>query len=345
MHDIITDIQTWIERNEPFALATVIQTWGSSPRGTGSTMAVTADMKVAGSVSGGCIEAAVIDEAIRVIPSGAAKELSFGVTDETAWSVGLSCGGTVKVFIERHPAFSESAIEVAIWRELSCALADNRPAVLLTRLSPENPTHLLAYPDGSVTGDWGSLTEAAVHCALDCYARRSNEVAEIAGEAVFNRVFPRKDELIIIGAGHITIHLVRLASDLNFNSVVIDPRRVFAAPERFPVRPTLLTDEWPESVLSERQLTEDTYALLLTHDPKIDDPALHILLRSPVAYIGALGSRKTHARRCERLREAGFRDAEIARISGPAGLAIGAKSPAEIAISMMAEVVKVKHEP
>ena len=164
----------------------------------------------------------------------------------------------------------------------------------------------------------------------------------MGGEAVFVQGFPRRDQLLIIGAGHITIPLVQFAAPLSFETAVIDPRRVFSSIERFEVAPHQLFSQWPGEVLSGLDLTDDTYAVLLTHDPKIDDEALHVLLKTPVAYIGALGSRKTHAKRVERLREAGFSTAEIERIKGPAGLDIRAKAPAEIALSIMAEIVAAK---
>ena len=149
--------------------------------------------------------------------------------------------------------------------------------------------------------------------------------------------------MLIIGAGHITIPLVRFAMDLDFLTVVIDPRTVFANPERFPVPPDQLISKWPDDVLPDLALNEDTYAILLTHDPKIDDPALHILLKNNLPYIGALGSSRTHAKRCARLEKAGFDADSIAQIKGPAGADIGAQTAAEIALSMITEVVAAKH--
>jgi xanthine dehydrogenase accessory factor len=182
----------------------------------------------------------------------------------------------------------------------------------------------------------------AERLAREAYDQREPEVVELAGGEVFVQVFPRRDQLLIIGAGHITIPLVQYAAALDFETVVVDPRKVFASTERFPVAPDHLIPEWPQEALARRSLNEDTYALLLTHDPKIDDPALLLLLKSPVRYIGALGSRRTHAKRCGRLREAGFDEAAISRIKGPAGLDIGAESPAEMALSMIAEAIAAK---
>ena len=343
MREIWKDLVQWDASARPFALARVVETWGSSPRGVGSAMIVDAAMKVAGSVSGGCIEGAVIEEAEQVLATGTPKKLTYGVDDETAWSVGLSCGGEVSVLVERHLPQAGGDGSVEVWRQLREQVEGNRPAVLLTRLGPgEAPPHLLVTPEREVTGSWGAATGTAVAAGLEAYAARESGVVEVAGEAVFAQVFPRRDQLLVIGAGHITLPLVQYAALLDFETVVIDPRQVFAAPERFPVQPTQLLAEWPGDLLDSRDLNEDCYCAVLTHDPKIDDEALHRFLKAPVAYIGALGGRKSHARRRARLQEAGFADGEIDRIKGPVGLDIGAETPAEIALSILAEVVAVK---
>lgn len=340
MQDIFDSIAKWVADGEVFALATVIKTWGSAPRQAGSAMAITGDVKIAGSVSGGCIEGAVIEEAQKVLESGTPRLLQFGVADETAWSVGLSCGGKIEVFVEKHIASSADESERRIWQTLEDAILQNRPCILLTRLTPEKYGHLLIIPDGSQVGDWAYLNAAANRQALENYRRRQSERALIEDEPVFVQVFPRKDKLIIIGAGHISLPLVKFAKDLDFEVVVIDPRKIFASTERFPVPPDELLHRWPQEALPQIELNEETCAVLLTHDPKIDDPALHLLLNTKAFYIGALGSGKTHQKRCKRLREAGFSEAAIQRIRGPVGLDIGAGTPTEIALSIMAEIVK-----
>lgn len=338
MQDIWNELLQWTSAGRPLALARVIQTWGSSPRGVGAAMIVGEDLQVAGSVSGGCIEGAVIEEALQVLKTGVPRKISYGVEDEKAWSVGLSCGGQVTVLVEKHLAGAAQAV----WQTLQEAVRQNQPAILLTQLEPAAEPHLLVYPDGRLVGTWGERGDGAVAAALDAYQHRLNQVVEIAGKQVFVQVFPRRDRLLIIGATHITIPLVGFARALDFETTVVDPRQVFAAPERFAIPPDHLVSQWPAQALSGWGFDEDTYAVLLTHDPKIDDTALHVLLRQPVAYIGALGSRKTHAKRCERLREAGFDPSEIARIKGPVGLDIGAQTPAEIALSIMAEVTAIR---
>ena len=342
MRDIWNDLVEWDASTKPFTMARVVETWGSSPRGVGSAMIVDAAMKVAGSVSGGCIEGDVIAEAGQVLAPGTPKKLNYGVDDETAWSVGLSCGGEVSVLVERHLPQAAGEGSAAVWKKLRERVEENRPVVLLTRLGPGAPPHLLVTPEGEVAGSWGEGTEAAVAAGLEAYSGRESGVVEVAGEAVFVQVFPRRDQLLVIGAGHITLPLVQFAALLDFETAVIDPREVFATPERFPVQPSQLLAEWPGDLLDGWDLNEDCYCAVLTHDPKIDDEALHRFLKAPVAYIGALGGRKSHARRRARLQEAGFSEAEIDRIKGPVGLDIGAETPAEIALSILAEVVAVK---
>lgn len=342
MRDIWDELTTWSDDSRAFALARVVETWGSSPRAVGSAMIISDSTQVAGSVSGGCIEGAVIEAAEKVLASGEPQYLNYGVDDETAWSVGLSCGGEVSVFVEKHE--TEAA---PTWTALRTAIANNEPAVLLSVVgesgngSERHP--LLVRQDGSTVGEWNStLTAAAVEIGLTAHERRESSVVDVVGVRVFVHFIARREQVLIIGASHICVALVQYASLLDLDTVVIEPRQAFARLERFPVPPTQLQPRWPEQVLGSWDLNEDTYAVLLTHDPKIDDQALHVLLRSPVAYIGALGSRRTHAKRRERLREAGFTDAEIDRIDGPIGLDIGADTPAEIAMSIAAQIVATR---
>ena len=306
-------------------------------------------MKVAGSVSGGCIEGAVIEEALEVLQSGESRRLSFGVEDDLALSVGLSCGGEVSILLEKHWAFSSDSNTKIIWATLQNCISNNIPALLISPLpaksgsSTEDQAKLLILPEGENVGRMQNNHEEAVALAEETYKDRENKIVELGGKEYFFQVFPRRDLLLIIGAGHITIPLVRFAKELDFLTIVIDPRGVFANPERFPVRPDKLISKWPDDVLPDIPLNEDTYAILLTHDPKIDDPALHILLNKNLPYVGALGSSRTHTKRCVRLEEAGFNSASIAQIKGPAGADIGAQTAAEIALSMITEVVAAKH--
>ena len=355
MRDIWEEQLKWLESGEPFVLARVIRTWRSAPRKSGAGMLIAKGVdnaplpKVLGSVSGGCIEGAVIEEALEVLVSGESRKISFGIEDDLALSVGLSCGGEVTVLLEKHWAFSTMLETKKVWNALQNCISNNEPAILISALpkengsSAENPTPLLILPEGENVGGMQNNFEEVSALAEEAYKERENKIVEIGGEEYFMQIFPRRDQLLIIGAGHITIPLVGFAKELDFLTVVIDPRTVFANPERFPVPPDQLISKWPEDVLPDFPLNEDTYAILLTHDPKIDDPALHILLKNKLTYIGALGSSRTHAKRCARLEEAGFDTASIAQIKGPAGADIGAETAAEIALSMIAEVVAAKH--
>jgi xanthine dehydrogenase accessory factor len=342
MRDILEELTAWSEVGRRFAVARLLQTWGSAPRRPGATMIVDGEGRVAGSVSGGCIEGSVIETARSVLADGVAREITFGVDDEKAWSVGLSCGGEVTVWVE--PAWSETA--ALAWDAIRHAVTAARPVILVTRIKPAPPAMWVLDPAGSeVPGEAGPApAPAVIESAREAYAARASRVLELDAERFFLHVLPRPDRLLVVGAGHIAVHLVALAREVGFETVVIDPRKTFAQHVRFPVPPDRLLDDWPDQVLPSLNVDEDCYAVLLTHDPKIDDPALYHLLRSPAAYIGALGSRRTHGKRVERLRNAGFSEADVQRIQGPVGLDIGAANPAEIALSILAAVIARKRQ-
>ena len=305
-------------------------------------MIVGTNMEVAGSVSGGCIEGAVIEEALDVLKGGTPRKLIYGVEDELALSVGLSCGGEVSVLVEKHWAFAEQQETRAIWERLREAVKNNEPAVLLSKIEASEDPPMLVLPEEAAIGNWKHLQDRAWKLAQEAYRSRENRLAELEGVEVFIQVFPRRDQLLIIGAGHITIPLIQFAKALDFQTVVIDPRKVYATKERFLYKPDNLINKWPQDVLEDWPLHEDTYAILLTHDPKIDDPALEILLKHKLLYIGALGSRKTHAKRCARLHEKGIPEERIRSIRAPVGLDIGGRTPDEIAISIVSEILMVR---
>ena len=342
MLDIVSGVAPWIEQNKIFATATVIKTWGSAPRLIGSTMAISKDMDILGSVSGGCIEGAVVKEAMSIMQTAQPKKLAFGVSDEDAWSVGLSCGGKIEVFVEPFMAFDTRKSEQNVWKELHTSIQQNKGCVLLTYMSGDNGAHQLVYPNGDSTG---SIAEAdLIPLALDAYKSRKNQIIAYKEESYFAQVFPRKSQLLIIGAAHISVDLVSLANQFGFETVIIDPRGIFARNMQFDTPPDQLFEKWPEEVLHNFELDEYAYAVLLTHDPKIDDQALHILLKSDIAYIGALGSRRTHSKRKNRLDAASFSEEEINRIHGPIGVDINAKLPKEIALSILAEIISIKNQ-
>ncbi len=316
----------WISGHQTVAIATVTRTWGSAPRPAGSQMAVREDGAFVGSVSGGCIEGAVIGEAQSALQDGKPRNLKFGVTNEEAWAVGLACGGTVEVNVTpvtRAPARETIAA-------LNAARNAHRAVVLATDLS-SGRTQLI-YPDE--TGR-SVLADAAAKAAR----HDESETVDADGTAWFLTVFNPPLDLAIKGAVPIAQPLARIAALADYAVRVIDPRTAFATQERFPN--VALSHEWPDEALAARPLTARSAIVALTHDPKLDDPALTAALRSPAFYIGALGSRQTHARRLDRLKAQGFSDAELARIHGPIGLNIGARSPAEIAVAVLGQMTAI----
>lgn len=341
MQDIFHELKDWQETNRLYALATVIRTWGSAPRMVGASMAITTEQDIVGSVSGGCIEGAVIQAAQKVMQTGEGKRLSFGVTHEDAWTVGLSCGGEIEVYVEKGLAISEDEGERTIWKGLREAVEHSRGAVLLSRMDEGERKHLLVLANGEVRG--GPMDRALVQKALQVYRERKNQPITAGSITYFAWVFPPKSQLFIIGAAHITAELVALANEFDFETIVIDPRGIFTDKTHFPSPPTQLMLAWPEEVLSNYTFDPYTYAVVLTHDPKIDDQALSILLPTDLAYIGALGSKKTHAKRVKRLQEAGFDDQLISKIKGPVGIDIKAKRPKEIALSIVAQMIQERN--
>ena len=342
MKELLTVAKDWISNKKPFAIATVIKTWGSSPRPIGSAMIISNEMEMAGSVSGGCVEGAVVKSALPLIENKIGQQLNYGIANEEAWEVGLSCGGKIQVFAEPFIAFDEQPEEQAVWNQLQSCLENNEGCVMMTRLQDGETQHLLILPDGNVFGK--AVDQQLITNGLRAFSERKNQIIEQKGTEWFAQVFPRKSQMIIIGAAHITVDLVQLANMYDFETIVIDPRGIFSNKTQFTLPPDKIFEQYPSEVLGNYKLDAYTYAVVLSHDPKIDDNALHILLRSEVAYIGALGSRKTQAKRVARLEAAGFSEEEIGKIHSPVGVDIKAKTPKEIALSIMGEVIKVKNE-
>ncbi|MEM8910037.1 MAG: XdhC family protein, partial [Bacteroidota bacterium] len=336
---IFSQIEEWTTTDTTFAIATVIKTWRSAPRMEGASMAISDQTDILGSVSGGCVEGAVIRAAQEVMQQRVSQRLAFGISNEDAWSVGLSCGGRIEVLVE--PFLGKRDDQGAkVWTALQEAIHQNRGCVLLSPLDASQGHHYLVYPDGQ---NIGQPSPNLLAKAQTVYTEHKNQIIETEAAPYFANIFPAKDRLLIIGAAHLSADLVDLAHQFNFETTVIDPRGIFTNKMEFTTAPHFIHEKWPEEVLSQFALDADTYAVVLSHDPKIDDQALHSLLRSKVAYIGALGSKKTHAKRVKRLTEAGFSATEIARIHGPVGVAINARRPKEIALSIIAEMVKIKN--
>ncbi|MDN5215897.1 XdhC family protein [Fulvivirgaceae bacterium BMA12] len=342
MKELLTSLQSWISQEKPFALARVISTWGSSPRPVGSSMLVSDKMEMVGSVSGGCVEGAVVKAAQDFINNSGGEKLSFGISDEDAWTVGLSCGGKVEVFIEQFMAYADNADQREVWDQLEKRLDANESCLLVTKLASGENFNTLILPDRSTFGT--DISAVLIDEALNIFNQRKNGVIEFEGSQYFAHVFPRRSQLLIIGAAHITADLVQLGKMFDFEVIVIDPRGAFAQKTYFKVAPDQIIEKYPSEVLPEFTLDAYTYAAILSHDPKIDDNALQILLPANLSYIGALGSRKTHAKRIERLKALGFSEEIInEKIDAPIGMDIKAKTPREIALSIMGEIIKAKN--
>lgn len=283
-------IRDWDNEGRKMALATVVKTWGSSPRPVGSHLVIDADGHMEGSVSGGCVDGVVVTSAHDCINSGVGELLKFEVATDQAWEVGLSCGGEVHILVEPLNDI------------------DKKAAFLLD-------------------GDPNDVREL-------------KSETEISPGEFFTHVYKPSLKMIVVGAVHISQALVRMAETLDIDVTLVDPRTAYASEERFPGI-KFLTD-WPDEALEKIGINASTALVTLSHDPKLDDPALEIAMRSDAFYIAALGSRKTQKQRRERLRDKGFTAAEIARIHGPAGLDIGGLEPAEIALSILAELISIR---
>ncbi|MGI9543860.1 MAG: XdhC family protein [Cyclobacteriaceae bacterium] len=342
MIDIIPGIEKWLAEKKTFALATVIQTWRSAPRMIGSSMAISKDMEILGSVSGGCVEGNVMKEAEEVLRIGVPKRLSYGVTDEDAWTVGLSCGGRIDVWLEPFMTYETGPREKEIWPVLEQSVKNNQGCALVSNLSSDSWKHCLVYPDGTSVG--APISNALTQMANEAYSQHKNQIVSLSEGDVFINVFSAKSRLVIIGAAHVSVDLVAIAHQFNFETIVVDPRGIFSDKDRFATPPDELHKTGPAEILPELKLDSDTYLVVLTHDPKIDDQALHIALKSEMPYIGALGSKKTHAKRSSRLMEAGFSQEQIERIHAPVGVAINARQPKEIALSIVGELIQAKNQ-
>ncbi|MDQ2981738.1 MAG: XdhC family protein [Actinomycetota bacterium] len=286
MKEIVPDLRRWRERgDEQVALATVVATRQSAPRPVGSKLAISEHGELAGSVSGGCVENEVYEEAQAVLAGSEPKLLSYGISDEQAWSVGLPCGGEIDVFVER-----------ASWEEIEPVLD-----------------------------------------AIE----RGERITVVVGDGLLHQEYGPPPRLLVFGAVDTAEALCVAAKQLGWHTIVADARGKFATPERIPSADELLV-EWPDEVLARVEPDEDTAVVVLTHEDRFDIPALKGALRSDAFYVGALGARKNQERRRERLLEEGLSEEEIDRIAGPVGLDIGAETPAETAVSILAEILALR---
>lgn len=310
MNEWLPEIDTWRDAGLKVVIATVVRVIGSAPRPVGARLAVNERGEMAGSVSGGCVESAVVISAMEVLESGAPRLEHFGISDEMAWDVGLSCGGMIDVWIEPMHA------------ELDDARA---------RQSAGDDVWLVTPLDGS--GDHRLLSDGAWD---------ENGIVDFNGSQVFVEHFPPAKQLVIFGAVHTAQPLSRYAQDLGFDVVIVDARKALATPDRFPNVDRII-QAWPDEAFEELTITRSTWIAILSHDPKFDEPAITGALNTDAAYIGTVGSRKTNADRRERLLAAGVSESQLERLHGPIGLNIGGKTPEEMAISIVAEMIAIQH--
>jgi xanthine dehydrogenase accessory factor len=332
MHDVLAEILRWKERGDKIALATVVGVKRSAPRAPGAKMAVNDRGEIAGGVSGGCVEGAVVELAESAIAGGDPQLVHFGIADSEAWDVGLPCGGEIDVWIQRYQG----------GRLEEVARRDERAAEV-TLLEGAHPgAKLVVDPDGSRTGSLGApeLDDEAGRLAAELVWR---DMSERHGPLFIDVVAP-PPRLILFGAVDIAGPLCTLARAAGWRPYVVDPRARFATPERFPDAVEVLAS-WPEEAFERLGgIDPATSIVVLTHDPKLDDAALTVALRSPAPFVGAMGSRRAQAARRERLLAAGLEEEELERLSAPVGLDLGAIGKEETALSILSEVVAARHE-
>lgn len=337
MRDILPDLDRWRSEKKRIAIATVVQTWGSAPRHAGSKLAVASNGQFSGSVSGGCVENAVIEAALDAIDTDRPRLLHFGIADETAWEVGLACGGSLDVFVK--------PLDDSFFDLLRAAWIGESNAVLATVIrGPDEMLgrEMLIHEDGTVIGSIGdALNQKALQFSDQILAGQESRrvVIDENTELFLERISP-PPTLVAVGGVHVTLALISLAKILSYRTVVIDPRKLWGNEERFRGVDQLI-QAWPEEALQQITITDSTAIAVLTHDPKLDDAALKIALNSPAFYIGALGSRKTNANRRQRLLEAGLTENQLSRLHVPIGIDIHAKTPEEISLAILSEVVSV----
>lgn len=374
MREIVDDLEKWHESGREVAIACVVKTWGSSPRVPGSMMAVSSDMQIAGSVSGGCIEGEVVRSSLECIEDKMARVERFHASTKRAREVGLSCGGNIDIVVAPvdwtlfelekrligkdcgyyqvtylgEPG-DDDTNEIAPASFLLAKCGDARPwldafgedALGVPVIGREDWCIAMSRQNrfGSESGLLIQRVSQAVFKVSD-HGATGNVIVD--GKEFFYCERKPRPSLICVGGVHIAIRLTEMAKALGYRTVVIDPRGVFSAEERFP-SVDLLVHAWPQEAFEEMDLNEASAVCALTHDPKIDVPALGIALDSPAFYIGSLGRPSTQLARCRQLRECGWGDESIARIYGPIGLDLRGREPSEISLSIMAEITAVRH--
>ena len=363
MRDILSRITKWWEASESFGLATVTRTYRSAPRDPGAALAVSAagDHEVIGSVSGGCVEGAVYELSLDVCQTGTPVLQTYGVSDDDAFAVGLTCGGIIDIFVERvdkasFPELGEIAAAVERGEPVAVATVISGPGQVGARrvIWSRDTASADACDDGWHSGASGTLGTARLDAAVDddvrgmlaqglTGIRRYGEHGERRGDdlSVFVNSFAPAPRMLVFGAIDFATAVARVGKFLGYHVTVCDARKVFATASRFPDAYEVVVD-WPHRFLAGTDVDARTVICVLTHDPKFDVPLLEVALRTPAGYIGAMGSRRTHDDRLARLREAGLTEEELSRLRSPIGLDLGARTPEETAVSIAAELIQLR---
>jgi xanthine dehydrogenase accessory factor len=361
VRDILSRISKWWEAGESFGLATVARTYRSAPRDPGAALAVSAAAghEVVGSVSGGCVEGAVYELSLEVCQTGTAVLQTYGVSDDDAFAVGLTCGGIIDIFVERvdQASFPELG-------EIAAAVERGEPVAVVTVISGPGQVGARrviwagdtagAGRDGRRSGASGTLGSARLDAAVDddvrgmlaqglTGVRRYGQHGERRGDdlSVFVNSFAPPPRMLVFGAIDFAAAVARAGKFLGYHVTVCDARPVFATASRFPDADEVVVD-WPHRFLAGADVDARTVICVLTHDPKFDVPLLEVALRTPAGYIGAMGSRRTHDDRLARLRDIGLTEEELSRLRSPIGLDLGARTPEETAVSITAELIQLR---
>ncbi len=358
MRELAETLAAWRVDGVAVGRAVVVRTFGSSPRPEGAVLLVASDGRIAGSVSGGCVEGAAAEEVEHALATGRSRVVRYGISDEQAWDVGLACGGTIDVLVE--PLVRPEAEAAARAAAGTGSPADRRARAVITPLPPDSPgpgigPHrpgtgtepapvLVAWADGHLDGTLGGPAgdaELAARAA-GLLERGTSQTVELGDRSYFIEAYPARPRLVIVGGVQVAIPLVAIARTLGYETVVVDGRPAFATRERFPDADEVVVG-WPDEVADRIGLGPADAVAVLSHDVKFDEPAIVTALRRGCRYVGAVGSRKTQADRRARLRDAGLAEADLVRLRGPIGLDLGGRSPEETALSIMAEVVALRY--
>jgi len=337
-------ILEWQSEGKQTALSTVVWKQGSALRSVGAKMAISSAMEMSGSVSGGCVEGAVVQEALKVMESGQSVLLEYGIADETAWSVGLACGGSIKVLVQKIEQGDQGILNTNIVSNMTELLKAGIPFSTLSTIDGNTRDEflLIKASESRITDEPDWFDQGLLEQVRLLEQTETSQIVSVGDQEIYIDVYAPQPRLIAIGAVHIALPLTQMAQITGFTTVIIDPRKAFNTAKRFPhVGQRLLN--WPDEGLEEVGLNEKDYVLILTHDDKLDLPALQLALDRKVKYIGMLSSRQARDKRYQKLEEAGYTREQLQRIHAPVGLDIGARSQEEIALSILAEMTAIRY--